>query len=64
LIEIDAVCFCRDESNPPSEIYEKIKSEIETDYWNTQKIESNQISEKVPLDQYLIKGLNRLEIYL
>ncbi|PEJ54303.1 hypothetical protein CN676_08705 [Bacillus wiedmannii] len=46
----------------PEEIYRKERGYFDSQGWNTQDIEINQMVEKAPLDQYLEDGLEILKI--
>ena len=45
----------------PSEIFKQKRAELEMSGWNSITIEANQISQKVPLPDYLDKGLSILK---
>ncbi|SCM88432.1 DUF3775 domain-containing protein [Bacillus mycoides] len=54
-----------DEQDLPEEIYRKQRESFDKHIgWNEKRIEINQITQKVPLDQYLENGLNILGVRL
>ncbi|PFL14005.1 hypothetical protein COJ07_29250 [Bacillus cereus] len=54
-----------DEKDLPEEIYRKQRESFDKHIgWNEKRIEINQITQKVPLDQYLENGLNILGVRL
>lgn len=51
-----------DKQDTPEEIYRKDREYFDSQGWNTQSIETNQMIGKVPFDQYLEIGLEILQI--
>lgn len=49
-----------DKQDTPQEIYRKQRAAFDSQGWNTKSIEINQMTEKLPLDEYLQDGLRIL----
>ncbi|MFJ8116656.1 hypothetical protein [Bacillus mycoides] len=51
-----------DKEDTPEEIYRKEREASDSQGWNTKSIEINQMTEKLPLDEYLQNGLSILGV--